>query len=438
LAELLGGELDRADVILRDAAHDPGAGQDLVQIVTYARAFIGLLGGRACPDLPGLEAVVLEAEVAGRPWWARIGCALLDADAGYLAALDQMKAQAEAEEDLWGAGIIGLVSGIVARETGALEAAARVFGQLDAPVLQFWAQCLAAAMAGEGEPHLVRQALTASTVLDAREVLPAAWQWADQPAAAFALAAPRQPTAQLRVLGGFELTIGGVPVDEFAVRPRARKALHLLALHVGRPVHRDLLTQAVWPDSRPDTALRCVHVAISSLRHLIEPDAPRGQSLLLPRRGDSYMLDLPDGSRCDLLDFQAALASAKKARLSGDGPAERASLRRALSCYGGDLLPEAGSAEWVVAERERLRLAAASAGEQLARAEAAAGDIGAAVEQARRALSLDSYRDSTWRLLLELHERAGDLSAAHAVRRQYEKILAELGAVIEDGILSRQ
>jgi DNA-binding SARP family transcriptional activator len=437
LAELLGGALDRADAVLRDAAQDPGAEQDLVQIAAYACAFIGLLAGRDRPDHPELETVVLDAEVADRPWWARLGCALLEADAEHLTALDQMRAQAQAEEDLWGSGIIRLLSGIVAREANVLEDAAAMFGQVNAPVLQLWANCLAAAVAGEGKSHLLRQARITGKALDARGVAAAVQRWADQIAATVALASPRQPAvAQLRVLGGFELTIGGVLVDQFAVRPRARKALHVLALHVGRSVHRDVLTQAVWPDSCPDAARRSVHVAISSLRHLLEADAPRRQSLLLPRLGDSYMLALPDGSRCDLLDFQAALASARTARLSGDVPTERASLQRALSCYAGDVLPEAGSAEWVVAERERLRLAAADAWEQLARAEAAAGDVGTAVQQARRALSFDTYRDSTWRLLIQLHEQAGDMSAAHAVRRQYSKILAELGAASGAGGLS--
>jgi DNA-binding SARP family transcriptional activator len=433
LAELLAGALDRADAALREAAYDPGAGQDLVLIAAYARAFIGLLSDRVRADLPELEPALLDAEVADRPWWARLGCALLKTYGEHLTALGQMRAQAEAEEDLWGSAVIQLLSGIVAREASVLNTAAAVFGQLDAPVLQLWAHCLAAAVAGERQPHLVRQAQITSKVLDAPGVLPAARRWAGQIAATFALPVPRQPAAQLRVLGGFELTIGGMPVDQFAVRPRARKALHMLALHVGRPVHRDLLTQAVWPDSHPDAARRNVHVAISSLRHLLEEDAPRGQSLLLPRMGDSYLLALPDGSRCDLLAFEAALASAKTARLSGDASAERTSLRRALNCYGGDLLPEDGSSEWVVAERERLRLAAADAGEQLARAEATAGDVVTAVEQARRALSFDTYRDSTWRLLIQLHERAGDLSAAHAARRQYGKVLAELGAVSGGG-----
>ncbi len=439
LTELIGGALDRADAVLRDAAQDPSTEQDAVQIATYARAFIGLLTGHVRSDLAELEAAVLDAEIADRPWWTRLGCALLEAEAEHLSTLDQMRAQAQSEEDLWGSGIIRLLCGIVARDADVLQDAAAVFGELDAPVLQLWANCLAAAAASEENPHLVRQVRITGKILDARGVLAAAQRWADQTAAAaYALASPRQrPTAQLRVMGRFELTIGGVPVDQFAVRPRARKALHVLALHVGQSVHRDMLTQAVWPDSHPDAARRSVHVAISSLRHLLEPDARRGQSLLLPRLGDSYTLALPDGSHCDLLDFQAALASARTARLSGDLPAERASLRRALSCYSGDLLPEDGSAEWVVAERDRLRLAAADAGEQLARAEAAAGDAGTAVEQARRALSFDPYRDSTWRLLIQLHERAGDLSAAHAVRRQYGKMLAELGAVSGAGVSSQ-
>ena len=440
LAELLAGALNQADAVLRDAAQDPGAGQDMVRIAAYARAVIGLLTGRVRSDPGELEAVVLDAEVEDRPWWARLGCVLLEADAGYLTTLGLMRAQADAEEDQWGSGIIRLLSGIVARDADALEDAAAVFDRLDAPVLQLWANCLAAVVTGERRPDLVQQPRIAGKTLNARGVLAVAQQWADQTTTATpSPAAQRQPAAaQLRVLGAFELTIGGVPVDHFAVRPRARKALHMLALHVGRSVHRDVLMQAVWPDSRPDAGRRSVHVAISSLRHLLEPDARRGQSLLLPRLGDSYSLALPVGSRCDLLDFQAALASARTARLSGDMPAEHASLYRALSCYGGDLLPEDGSAEWVVAERERLRLAAADAGEQLARAEAAAGNIGTAVEQARRALSFDTYRDSAWRLLIQLHERAGDLSAAHAVRRQYGKVLAELGATSGATALSGQ
>ena len=50
--------------------------------------------------------------------------------------------------------------------------------------LQLWANCLAASLAEEGKPHLVRQARLAGQALDARGVLPAAQRWTDQGAAA--------------------------------------------------------------------------------------------------------------------------------------------------------------------------------------------------------------------------------------------------------------
>ena len=233
LAELLAGTLDRAEAVLRDAARDPGAGQDLVR------------DRRLCPCRHRAAhrprpvrsrragSVVLDAEVADRPWWARLGCALLEADAGHLTALDLMRAQAEAEEDLWGSGIIRLLRGIVAHEADALEDAAAVFGRLDAPVLQSvgklpgrrrwqpkedrtWCsrpaprQGLRRARSAGGGPAMGRPDRQRHAPRSPRSAQPEA--------------------AQLRVLGGFELTIGGVPVDQFAVRPRARKALHVLAL----------------------------------------------------------------------------------------------------------------------------------------------------------------------------------------------------------------
>ena len=45
---------------------------------------------------------------------------------------------------------------------------------------------------------------------------------------------------------------------------------------------------------------------------------------------------------------------------------------RAVSWYRGELLPEDGAAEWVVGERERLRLAAAQSAEASPRCSSAA------------------------------------------------------------------
>ena len=73
----------------------------------------------------------------------------------------------------------------------------------------------------------------------------------------------------------------------------------MLALHAGRPVHRELLVDAMWPQLDSTAGTHNLHVAVSSLRSVLEPGVPRGASRLLPRDGDRYVLALPEGSASD-------------------------------------------------------------------------------------------------------------------------------------------
>ena len=50
-----------------------------------------------------------------------------------------------------------------------------------------------------------------------------------------------------------------------------------------------------------------------------------------------------------------------------------------------------------------------------------------ALRAARRSLTLDPYRDTAWKLVIDLHEGSGDYAAAQAVRLRHRKVLAELG-----------
>jgi two-component SAPR family response regulator len=98
----------------------------------------------------------------------------------------------------------------------------------------------------------------------------------------------------------------------------------------------------------------------------------------------------------------------------------------ALEAYRGDLLSEVGPAEWVVAERDRLRVAAAnvaySAGQLSLRLRTPAD----ALPLVRRATVLDPLRDSAWALLAEIQERMGDLGSAAATRREQAAVAAEM------------
>lgn len=135
----------------------------------------------------------------------------------------------------------------------------------------------------------------------------------------------------LRLLGCTEIAIDAAPVDLSTVRPRARSTLRLLALRAGSAVHRDVLVASLWPDVDEEAALRSLQVAISSLRSVLGGRA-RSRSTLLARNGESYCLQLPPGSRSDVIDFDARLADAphpqarrrRRGRAGGAGGGTRA------------------------------------------------------------------------------------------------------------------
>jgi DNA-binding SARP family transcriptional activator len=95
--------------------------------------------------------------------------------------------------------------------------------------------------------------------------------------------------------------------------------------------------------------------------------------------------------------------------------------------YRGELLPEEGAAEWVVRERDRVRLRAAEACTRLAELHLRAGAPGAAAAAARRGIEIDPYADGSWRLQVTAYERQGDSAAAARARREYAEVLDDLG-----------
>jgi DNA-binding SARP family transcriptional activator len=222
-------------------------------------------------------------------------------------------------------------------------------------------------------------------------------------------------------------------VDDSELRPRARALLAILALRHPVPVHVDVLIDSLWPDADYDAAAHRMQTAVSSLRRLLQHEAMSEASAgdlpnIVVRRGSAYVLQ---HARTDLDEFQVEERNAGVARREGDDGREVAALRRLLSLCTGDLLSEFGPAEWLVRERDRLRLAAADAAERLVELELAAGNLSAAMSVARHGLTLDCYRESLWRLAESTAERMADPAAAARVRAQRIEALSELDLCID-------
>lgn len=480
LAQLLAGNLVEAGRILASTPDDePGLPGIAARLFGAARA-VAAGEGRGTPALVALAG---EADREQLPWLGRMVRAL--------AALDGTEpgikeATAVAEEcgrlgDRWGeflasalAQLVRSVSGrIDPEEAAALLTRARA---LDSGVLAAWAQSLFALAVAEarlpdaelevrraestarsaGVPGAwvlalaagahtwprrteqlaeayaaaaqagLPQAVVAGWTLRRGGVEVAGWGWDEPPPGTGA-----GPDAPIGVFcfGGFRLCVDGRVLDWSSIRPRARSVARMLAMHAGRAVHRDTLVEALWPDMPAATATRNLHVALSSLRRFLEANLPAGRSdPLLCRDGDAYLLALPPDGYCDVAAFRAALAEARRSR-PGREAGHLDGLRAAVASYGGDLLPEDGPAEWVVAERETLRRQAADAAALLAQAEldGTGSTAGRAASLARRCVEIDPWHDLGWRLLIAAHRRAGNAAAAERARREYAQVLVSLG-----------
>ncbi|HKX07478.1 MAG TPA: BTAD domain-containing putative transcriptional regulator [Stellaceae bacterium] len=466
---LLAGQMDQARRQLNAAADSRDA---TATLATAARLWAGvaaLLSG----DLQGMfdvEEAAERAESLGLGWLARLARAglVLAQRPGSGREAEGLRAACERDGDRWGSGLIGLMIGWAAVYAGdnavpPLEQATEIFHQLGAGVLEAWSRALLSLnLARNGAPEAREAALQAESLarysgtpgarffpyLALAETEPeraAEYQslaLAVQEECSLApLAAPvpaaenvipigvsrMMPSLSIRCFGGFSIAIKGRPVDLTAIKPRARAVLRLLAVHAGNPVHREVLQAAFWPDADADTGARNLHVAVSSLRSWLEPGVGRGGSSLLLREGDAYRLALHPDADVDLVQFSKALAAARVARLRGGVDDVVTHFRQALELYAGELLPEDGPAEWAIEPRERFRAGALEAAQGLAELLLKLGDPAAAANACATGLWVDRLHDPLWKLLIQAREQAGDPGAASRARRDYARVLEELG-----------
>ncbi|MBW3615204.1 MAG: winged helix-turn-helix domain-containing protein [Actinobacteria bacterium] len=465
IASLLAGHVGAAATRLDAVASRADATPALALGARTAAAVARLLAGRS--GVSEGPALMEAAEDAGIPWLGALVKAVADVESG----CPDQAAEGLSKDDEWGRPLAQLLWGLGALCRGQdapelLLEAAEGFDAVGASVLEAWARAgaaLAMARAGDADAalHTNRAAAAARqsaapgpvAVVGLASALLEHGAGSDPAARAAGVLVrlglcfgtppvttasdSRQRTApataspahglELRCFGPLVAHLDGEPLELSSIKPRVRSLLRLLALHAGRPVHRDHLVDCLWPsegDARVGT--RNLQVAISSLRQLLEPGVARGAAAVVVREGDTYRLAVGPGA-LDLALFDAHLAAAGLARSQGDHETAGERLARALDLYRGELLADEGAAEWVLAERERYRLQAADASHGRAAILLGAGQPQAAATEADRGLRIDPYRDDLWRLLISAHHASGDPAAASKAQRRYDTVLRDLG-----------
>lgn len=391
-----------------EASWEPLAGQLVGCLLDSCRDPDDDLAGR-------LETLALSADLEGWPWLARLGRSLLTAvrllhpggPAQVAAARDLLGTLARGP-DRWSALVAAVCVGAAALRTGEPELVAlarRQAGRL---------------AAGLGAPTLVGALDALTTGVGSASGRPSTAAAAARPSA------PGTAGARLRCLGGFSLTVDGREAGWRELRPKARMLLMRLALDLGRPLHRELIIADLWPEATLSSGIRSLQVAVSSVRQCLTAAGVPGDPVR--RTDDSYALVLGEATS-DLAEFE---------RLADRGHRQPATVAlrsgtEALACYRGDLLPEVGPADWVVEERDRLRLRAAMVATASAAVAVELGEHSVALDLSRRSVALDPHHDPAWRLLIDCYERLGDLSAAAVARAEHQRIWDELGLSVPAG-----
>jgi predicted ATPase/DNA-binding SARP family transcriptional activator len=216
---------------------------------------------------------------------------------------------------------------------------------------------------------------------------------------------------RVRALGPLEIFREGEPVEESA---RSRELLLFLLVHPsGRT--KEQIGAALWPDADPSKLRNNFHVTLHRLRKGL------GASEWIVVDGDTYALDRSRGIDFDAEVFEREAAAAIRAK-------NQERLARAVDLYRGPFFENAGSGEWYLELRERLRELYARALGTLGRARMAAADYEGAVDTYQRLVALDDLDEDAARSLITALEKQGDRGAAtRAYRRLAEALKRELG-----------
>jgi DNA-binding SARP family transcriptional activator len=428
---LLAGRFDQAREALTPLAAEPADGSSSRLWARLGILVAELASGNLSDAVVPLEEIALSPEAEELPWLGRLARGLQASvllatkpEAWRAAGCASLVDDCARDGDHWGSLLTTIFIGAAQLKAGRdneaadwLRRAAMAAQALDAQALEAWTAALAAIASAR-----LRHSDTDVQLKQAENLISSAAVTGAHPlidhARRLIEAEPAQSThtVRLRCLGGFELEIDGKPVDWPPLRPRARALLLLLAIHHGRDVHRERLIDTLWPDAPTGAGTHRLHVTASSVRQCFAALGLGDRAV--ERQGDAYRLALPL-VWFDLVEFDKRLQRAHRTASLSDWSS-------VLDLYVGELLPEVGPAEWVLPERERLRLAAADAAVQVA---SLARDA-EALRAAHRAVELDPLRDSSWSLLAGLQHDQGDPTAAAATRREHAKVCAELEAPI--------
>jgi SARP family transcriptional regulator, regulator of embCAB operon len=232
----------------------------------------------------------------------------------------------------------------------------------------------------------------------------------------------RLPSTRIQICGRLAVEIAGRSITELIPRRQGRLLFTYLVVNRHRPASRDELIEALWPGELPPDTDGALSTVMSRLRRAV------GATLLVGR--GELRLDLPADAWVDLEAAEEAIHRAEAAVAQGKWAAGWGPSLVALFVARRGLL-RGEDAPWIEPLRRRLDDIHCSALECYTAAALGLGgsELHVGERTARELIARAPYRESGYRLLMEVLAARGNIAEA---LRAYEELRAllrdELGA----------
>ena len=226
-------------------------------------------------------------------------------------------------------------------------------------------------------------------------------------------------TVRIWLLGDFRVSVGSraIQKDEWRLR-KAASLVKLLALAPAHDLHREQITDRLWPDLERGAAANNLRHTLHIARRVLEPE-PVARYLV---SGGERLVLCPDAQLwVDVEVFEEAVMVARRTR-------DPAAYRAALNLYTGDLLPQDLYEDWLEGRRQELRQSFMSLLFELARLYEERGELDFATEVFRRVMTYDPVNQEAHAGLMRSYALSGQRETALEQHEQFEKTLyRELG-----------
>ncbi|MYX29060.1 tetratricopeptide repeat protein [Streptomyces sp. SID8381] len=244
---------------------------------------------------------------------------------------------------------------------------------------------------------------------------------------------------EYRILGSLDVHYAGEALSISAFKER--DLLALLLLKADTAVSAEELIDGLWGSAPPATARTTLQNYVKRLRRALGSAGPEHEPITT--RPGGYLLQLGDGT-LDLREFDRLRRAAAEAGQRGEHAMASARWRAALALWRGDALAGSRAERLVHIEAPRLNESRMAVFESWVDAELRLGRHAETVGEIQSEISRHPLRESLYvRLLLALYRsgRRGDALAAYQRIRQ--RLVRDLGlepgpelAAVHQGILS--